>query len=328
MTCRLGMSHRTNFFTRSALHSATIQPDLKRDRSLIRRTGEQRAQAVERPKPAMASLEPAEDRPLQQLCQVCFKATPAYKCPNPTCNELKYCSVACFKLHKQRANCSGFSDNKGAVLQFVSRHDLGGPPKDAAFGGRPKEVDDETESRRRLVGNRDYNFLNLVERRIGVGKNISHEVLKKGDRKLKRKAAKQRKAAWKRDEGGESDGEGADADEGADETAAGDAAGDAAEQNTDYTGEPLAEPSAEPKPSVEPADAATLQSIRVDLQSVAAADAGIAEPELDDDSDGAPEETSSKAVKRDAEDDLEPEPKKPREELTADLEQTPASTAA
>ncbi|KAK9324060.1 hypothetical protein V1517DRAFT_318635 [Lipomyces orientalis] len=122
--------------------------------------------------------------PLQSSCVTCFKESPAYKCP--ACLA-RYCNVECFSTHKSRSGCPGMKDVKDAVLRYIPRTELIGrrgyseaTRSDAVV--REDDTGEEEEERRKtqLLRDRDYNFLSLIERRVGVQRNIAQDVLRRG----------------------------------------------------------------------------------------------------------------------------------------------------
>ncbi|KAK9373521.1 uncharacterized protein V1513DRAFT_155612 [Lipomyces chichibuensis] len=132
---------------------------------------------------------PTTVAPLQSSCVSCFKESPAYKCP--TCLA-RYCSVACFSTHKTRSGCRGMRDVKDTVMRYIPRTDLigqqgynyaagSGAVGSSGYVGEDKE---ETMKAQRLR-DRDYNFLSLIERRIGVRRNIAQDALRRGSRRAR-----------------------------------------------------------------------------------------------------------------------------------------------
>ncbi|KAK9255270.1 hypothetical protein V1507DRAFT_385153 [Lipomyces tetrasporus] len=122
--------------------------------------------------------------PLQSSCVTCFKESPAYKCP--ACLA-RYCNVECFRTHKSRSGCRGMKDVKDAVLRYIPRTELIGrrgyseaARSDAVV--REGDTGQEEEERRttQILRDRDYNFLSLIERRVGVQRNIAQDVLRRG----------------------------------------------------------------------------------------------------------------------------------------------------
>ncbi|KAK9481025.1 hypothetical protein V1514DRAFT_65756 [Lipomyces japonicus] len=111
---------------------------------------------------------------LQSSCSICFKQSPAYKCP--ACLS-KYCSIACFKSHKARTSCPGMAEIKDVVLKYVPRNELIGKHGYREIPEHENDDQDEIQKRQR-ISDRDYNFLSLLERRVGVGKNIAQDILR------------------------------------------------------------------------------------------------------------------------------------------------------
>ncbi|KAK7205491.1 hypothetical protein BZA70DRAFT_278261 [Myxozyma melibiosi] len=135
------------------------------------------------------------DRSLQSSCVSCFKEAPPYKCPKCMA---RYCSVACFNTHKARTSCTGMKDIKDAVIRYISRTELMGTRgyadlnaeanDESGAASRPQPDEDEREiEKRQRIGDRDYNFLSLIERRIGVQKNIAQDALRRGSSRLGRR---------------------------------------------------------------------------------------------------------------------------------------------
>ncbi|KAK9493994.1 hypothetical protein V1508DRAFT_352046 [Lipomyces doorenjongii] len=132
---------------------------------------------------------PSTAAPLQSSCVTCFKESPAYKCP--ACLA-RYCSVACFSTHKSRSGCRGMSDVKDTVMRYIPRMELIGRQGcnyaagsgAVGSGGDVGEDVEETRKAQRLR-DRDYNFLSLIERRIGVQRNIAQDVLSRGTRRAR-----------------------------------------------------------------------------------------------------------------------------------------------
>ncbi|KAK9317103.1 hypothetical protein V1522DRAFT_399405 [Lipomyces starkeyi] len=132
---------------------------------------------------------PSTAAPLQSSCVTCFKESPAYKCP--ACLA-RYCSVACFSTHKSRSGCRGMRDVKDTVVRYIPRMELiGRQGYNSAAGsgavGRGGDVGEDKEETRKAqrLRDRDYNFLSLIERRIGVQRNIAQDVLKRGTRRAR-----------------------------------------------------------------------------------------------------------------------------------------------
>ncbi|KAK9359372.1 hypothetical protein V1504DRAFT_228413 [Lipomyces starkeyi] len=132
---------------------------------------------------------PSTAAPLQSSCVTCFKESPAYKCP--ACLA-RYCSVACFSTHKSRSGCPGMRDVKDTVMRYIPRMELIGRQgyySAAGSGavGRGGDVGEDKEETRKAqrLRDRDYNFLSLIERRIGVQRNIAQNVLRRGTRRAR-----------------------------------------------------------------------------------------------------------------------------------------------
>ncbi|KAK9385818.1 hypothetical protein V1515DRAFT_640120 [Lipomyces mesembrius] len=137
----------------------------------------------------MNTAPPSTAAPLQSSCVSCFKESPAYKCP--ACLA-RYCSVACFSTHKSRSGCRGMSDVKDTVMRYIPRMELiGRQGYNYAAGsgavGSGGDVGGDTEETRKAqrLRDRDYNFLSLIERRIGVQRNIAQDVLGRGTRRAR-----------------------------------------------------------------------------------------------------------------------------------------------
>lgn len=89
-----------------------------------------------------------QDKPLlQSLCSICHVNTPKYQCP--ACG-IKSCSLDCCVKHKVQKSCSGLVD----PTKFQSRSDL--------------------VSNVHLM-NRDYNFLQTIDRQFHVSLNIIND---------------------------------------------------------------------------------------------------------------------------------------------------------
>ena len=74
---------------------------------------------------------------LTELCSICFTNPPKYTCPRCGCQT---CSVACVKIHKKRAACSGVRN----PASYLKSSEL----------ATPASID------------RDYNFITKVQRDI------------------------------------------------------------------------------------------------------------------------------------------------------------------
>jgi hypothetical protein len=85
---------------------------------------------------------------LYNLCAVCHVSAPKYKCP--ACN-MRTCSLACSRGHKEQTSCTGAVD----PAKFVPRNELLSSP---------------------TTLNRDYNFLLSVDRRLALGKRTADEM--------------------------------------------------------------------------------------------------------------------------------------------------------
>lgn len=97
-------------------------------------------------------------------------------------------------MHKQRASCTGMKDIRDAVLRYIPRVELMGGRGYTDLTKDENEVKecpshqtaaDEEIAKRQRLGDRDYNFLSLVERRVGVHRNIAQEILRKGSNRVR-----------------------------------------------------------------------------------------------------------------------------------------------
>ncbi|KAK9461543.1 uncharacterized protein V1516DRAFT_684591 [Lipomyces oligophaga] len=127
---------------------------------------------------------------IDATCSICSKSDPAYKCP--ACAK-PYCSVLCCKKHKVEAKCTGMADLDDVVLRYISRESLLGPrgysnDRDLISSSTSSSGDSNIKAEanpsqedlnRQQIADRDYNFLNLIERRIGVQRNLAHSVIRK-----------------------------------------------------------------------------------------------------------------------------------------------------
>ncbi|KKY14119.1 putative hit finger domain containing protein [Diplodia seriata] len=77
----------------------------------------------------------ADDALLSDLCSICNRNAPKYRCPR---DSVRTCSLPCYKRHQQWAQCSGKRD----PAAFVKRNEL----------ATPSGID------------HDYNFLTGIER--------------------------------------------------------------------------------------------------------------------------------------------------------------------
>ncbi|KAK9368069.1 hypothetical protein V1509DRAFT_624174 [Lipomyces kononenkoae] len=126
------------------------------------------------------TLPPNTVAPLQSSCVTCFKESPAYRCPGCL---VRYCSVACFNTHKSRSGCRGMRDVKDAVLRYISRTELMGRQ---GYSSSANMAENQEKTRdMQLLRDRDYNFLSLLERRIGVQRNIAQDALRRGTRRTR-----------------------------------------------------------------------------------------------------------------------------------------------
>ncbi|KAK9466499.1 hypothetical protein V1512DRAFT_263741 [Lipomyces arxii] len=127
-------------------------------------------------------------------CVSCQKNNPSYKCP--ACLA-PYCSVACFASHKQRSSCKGMKDISDAVLRYIPRNELIGSRGYSEFGNDNHNVEgDDNESeesrKRQLLGDRDYNFLSLLERRVEVQRNVVQDVIRRGSKRARSRGSRGR----------------------------------------------------------------------------------------------------------------------------------------
>ncbi|KAK9237103.1 hypothetical protein V1525DRAFT_404962 [Lipomyces kononenkoae] len=125
------------------------------------------------------TLPPGTAAPLQSSCVTCFKESPVYKCPGCL---VRYCSVACFNTHKSRSGCPGMRDVKDAVVRYISRTEIMGR-QGYSSGNMPEN--EEERRKMQVLRDRDYNFLSLLERRIGVQRNIAQDALRRGTRRVR-----------------------------------------------------------------------------------------------------------------------------------------------
>ncbi|EGW32950.1 uncharacterized protein SPAPADRAFT_60289 [Spathaspora passalidarum NRRL Y-27907] len=107
---------------------------------------------------------------MDQLCSICHVNQPKYTCP--ACNT-RTCSLACVKRHKTQAQCTGVHD----PTQYIPR----------------------TEFAQSDL-NRDYNFLNKVDRSIQLGKG---DVLSSAKNVFKRSTGAATQRQFKRFKGGD-----------------------------------------------------------------------------------------------------------------------------
>lgn len=92
---------------------------------------------------------------LQNLCEICQLVKPKYKCP--ACS-MRTCSAVCSKRHKEQTSCTGIID----PTKFLKRDELVGNIHNF---------------------NRDYNFLQRVNREIHVAVNDLEDKLPKTKRR-------------------------------------------------------------------------------------------------------------------------------------------------
>ncbi|ANB11536.1 Bcd1p [Sugiyamaella lignohabitans] len=115
------------------------------------------------------------DSDLANLCEQCFKNEFKYKCP--AC-AIRTCSLECSKLHKQQTKCTGLVD----PAKYFSRHDIAASP---------------------AIINRDYSFLQTLDRELVLGKRTVSEVLtasNSGKRSRQQQIQQRRRGGQRSDE--------------------------------------------------------------------------------------------------------------------------------